>query len=151
MRSCTDEGKLQVTAAFRLLQHSGLLRWNPIKTEYAAVEWQDFEDYWHKIDPYFGRFFCWISFSAGAEVLVKGVCLANGVDIGNRPQSFGTLPQTLRRLGDMFEKMQAGTDEQKLVRTTYEKLKIIRNRDVHGYWPKVRDEDFYLVSECFVP
>jgi hypothetical protein len=120
--------------------------------ECAAADWQEFEAYWRGIDPYFGRFICWISFSAGAELLIKGVCLAHRVDVGHRPQSFGTLDGTLKRLGALFEMVEeAGTAEQRLVRTAYEKLKKIRDRDVHAYWPHVRNTDFNLVVEVFVP
>ena len=151
MRSCVDEGRLQVTAAACLLQHSGLLQWHGT-VQCTAVDWQEFEAYWRGIDHHFGRFICWITFSAGAELLIKGVCLAHGVDVGHRPQSFGNLDGTLKRLGGLFEKVPvAGPTEQRLVRTTYGRLKKIRDRDVHAYWPNVRNDDFDLVAEVFVP
>ena len=34
-----------------------------------------------QVHPVFGRLICWISFSAGAELLAKGACLANGIEI----------------------------------------------------------------------
>jgi hypothetical protein len=38
-----------------------------------------------------------------------------------------------------------------MLKTAYEKLKKIRDRDVHAYWPSVRNSDFNLVGEIFVP
>jgi hypothetical protein len=162
MRPCFDEGRLQVTAAICLLQHSGLLQLHQTKAEFAAVHWQEFDDYWHEIDPHFGRLICWITFSAGAELLVKGVCLANRVDIRGKPtpDGFGTLGDLWRKkkngqkthLDCLFEKVRAETDQQNDVRATYQNLtKTIRNRDAHAYVPNVRNNDFDLVSERFVP
>ena len=151
MRSCVEEGRLQVTAAACLLQHSGLLRWQGPEV-CTAVDWQAFEDHWRRIDAHFGRFICWITFSAGAELLIKGICLAHGVDLRQNSSSFGTLSKTLSCLGGLFEKVPAaGTAEKKSVRTTYGRLMKIRNRDVHAYWPNVRDDDFDLVAEFFIP
>jgi hypothetical protein len=151
MLSCLDEGRLQVTAAIRLLGHSGLLRWHSA-VECSAVDWQDFETYWRRIDPYFGRFMCWITFSAGAELLLKGVCLAHGVEVGHRPHSFGTLDGALKQLGRVFEKVTAvSKEDQGRIRKAYATLKKIRDRDVHAYWPNVRNNDFTLLGEVFVP
>jgi hypothetical protein len=150
-RSCIEEGRLQLTAAARLLQHSGLLRWHTAM-ECSAVDWQEFEDHWRTIDPYFGRLMCWITFSAGAEFLLKGVCLVQGVEVGHRPHSFGTLDGALKQLDRLFHTVPTiGKDEQRAVKRAYERLKKIRDRDVHAYWPNVRDGDFILVGETFVP
>jgi hypothetical protein len=70
-----------VTAAVSLLQRSRLLRWHRAKAEFVAVDWQGFENCWVRIDPSFGRFICWITFSAGAELLGKGVCLIRDVEV----------------------------------------------------------------------
>jgi hypothetical protein len=166
-RSCLDEGRLQVTAAVRLLQHSRLLRWHQTKDDFAAVRWQEFDDYWRKSDPIFGRLICWMTFSAGAELLIKGVCLANCVDIrgGPRPDgivSFGTLgnlwDEQKKKKGQkthldcLFEKVGAEPGQKDGVLVAYQSLTTtIRNRDAHAYVPNVRNNDFDLVSERFVP
>jgi hypothetical protein len=164
IRSCIEEGKLQVTAAAGLLQHSRLVQWNRTKVEFAGVDWQEFDTYWVEIDRYFGRFICWITFSAGAELLVKGVCLRHGVDIREFPPApeaprFGVLGDLWRKrkgknthLDCLFQRVQAETKDQKFVLDTYKLLaKNIRNRDVHAYVPNVRNNDFNLVSDRFVP
>lgn len=114
-----------------------------------------------EIAPYFGRFICWITFSAGAELLVKGVCLVHNVDIREFPPAprsprFGVLGDLWKgkksRLDQLFEKVRAETEQQKVVLDTYKLLaKNIRNRDVHAYVPNVRNNDFNLISERFVP
>jgi hypothetical protein len=168
MRSCFDEGRLQVTAAVRLLQHSRLLQWHKTKAEFAAAHSHEFDDYWHKSEPHFGRLICWITFSAGAELLIKGVCLANCVDIRSKPKpdndvvSFGTLANLWDKrkkdkgqnthLDGLFQKVIASPDQQKVVLDTYQRLtSTIRNRDAHAYVPNVRNDDFDLVSALFVP
>lgn len=76
------DGRLQVTAAASLLEASLLVRWNPVFAQFTPAPRDEFESLWQRdIDPVFGRLICWISFSAGAEFLAKGVCLLNGVDI----------------------------------------------------------------------
>jgi hypothetical protein len=131
------------------------------------VHWQEFDDYWHKSDPNFGRLICWITFSAGAELLVKGVCLANRVDIRGKPRPDGiVLFGPLGNLWDkqkkkkgqkthldcLFEKVGAEPDQQNRVLVTYQNLTTtIRNRDAHAYVPNVRNNNFDLVSERFVP
>ena len=55
-----------------------------------AYTHDDFELIWREdVDPIFGRLICWMSFSAGAEFLAKGVCLLNGVDF----RTTKTVPQ----------------------------------------------------------
>lgn len=161
-RSRMDEGRLQATAAAHLLQKSRLVQWHQTDAVFAAEDWQIFEGYWRTIDPFFGRVICWITFSAGAELLLKGVCLANDVEIRQPPNSDGTrffgaigkLWQGPQKppLQCLFEKKGASTDQQGTVLDTYKHLtKMIRNRDAHGYLPKVRNKDFSQVFERFVP
>jgi hypothetical protein len=73
------EGRLQIAAALALLSHSRLVRWVP---DGPAAQREAFEATWPKdVYPVFGRVICWILFSAGAELLAKGVCLACGIDL----------------------------------------------------------------------
>lgn len=78
------DGRLQVTAAASLLEHSQLLKWCVGSSEFIPVSRYAFEESWRNIDIVFGRLICWINFSAGAEFLIKGVCLLNGIEIRRR-------------------------------------------------------------------
>jgi hypothetical protein len=91
---CFDDGRRQLTAAACLLQHSHLVKWHRTKAEFAPVDLETFEKSWLNIDRSFGRFICWVTFSAGAELLAKGVCLVHEVDMRKpeekpRPPSSG--------------------------------------------------------------
>lgn len=90
------DGRLQVTAAASLLKSSLLVRWNPVVTQFTSVSRAEFESLWQRdIDPVFGRLICWISFSAGAEFLAKGVCLLNGVEVRlPKPKEVPAYPST---------------------------------------------------------
>lgn len=82
LRPPHTDGQLQVTAAVSLLEHSRLIDWSRNHHEFTAVGPEVFEFYWQKaVDPVFGRLICWISFSAGAELLLKGICLLRGIEI----------------------------------------------------------------------
>jgi hypothetical protein len=75
------DGKFQVCAALGLLDHSGLVEWNVELEAFEPIERGVFELSWQKVDPVFGRLICWISFAAGAEFLIKGVCLTHEIEI----------------------------------------------------------------------
>jgi hypothetical protein len=76
------EGRLQIAAALALLKHSRLVRWVPNGPGFVAAQREAFEATWPKeVYPVFGRVICWILFSAGAELLAKGVCLACAIDL----------------------------------------------------------------------
>ncbi len=76
----TDDGRLQVIAGVSLLNFSRLVVWNA-ETQFAATSQPTFESSWRQdFDPVFGRLICWINFSAGAELLAKGVCLSRDVE-----------------------------------------------------------------------
>lgn len=81
MYACNIDGRHQVRAGVSLLEHSHLVKWDSNQLRFLPVSPNDFGDSWHKIDPEFGRFICWINFSAGAEMLAKGVCLLHEVEI----------------------------------------------------------------------
>ena len=54
-----------------------------------AVERGWFEDNNARIHTRYGRLICWIIFSAGAEILAKGVCMTRCIDVlidDNRPK-----------------------------------------------------------------
>ena len=76
MLDAKTDGRLQVLAGGALLRRSNLVEWNGSGKRYIPVSRETFE-YVHRtqIDPVFGRLICWLNFSAGAEMLAKGVCL----------------------------------------------------------------------------
>jgi hypothetical protein len=57
------------------------VHWDRAKAEFTDVSRERFEKSWVNIDPSFGRFICWMTFSAGAELLAKGICLIHQVDM----------------------------------------------------------------------
>jgi hypothetical protein len=182
-----DDGILQVTAAACLLQHSHLVQWDQTKAEFTGVSWERFEKSWVNIDRSFGRFICWVTFSVGAELLAKGVCLIHEVDMRcpqekpappgsgddlsewarqfNRAPNFGgtVLTTNYKTLGQLYsgsaylkrllkKMVDVKEDEEQLLLAAYQLLAgTIRNRDAHAYVKDVRDDDFHLVSELFVP
>jgi hypothetical protein len=81
MLTIIEDARLQVTAATSLLECSRLVKWQTDITKFIPVSEACFETTWKKIHPVFGRLICWINFSAGAELLAKGVCLAREVEI----------------------------------------------------------------------
>ncbi len=92
------DGRLQVTAGVSLLECSGLVQWCSSMAEFSPVPPQTFDTLWRRaMDPAFGRLLCWINFSAGAEMLAKGVCLLQKIEI----RSCQTVPKY--PLGDLAE------------------------------------------------
>jgi hypothetical protein len=81
MRGPLDDGRLQATASVSLLQKSHLVEWSQDSAQFKALDRSSFEKYCKEFDPVFGRLMCWMLFSAGAELLAKGVCLVNGVEV----------------------------------------------------------------------
>jgi hypothetical protein len=74
-------GRLQVSAGLALLEDSRLLEWRDRTHRFEPVPRDVFEYSWRKdVHPVFGRLICWVSFSSGAELLLKGVCFLRGID-----------------------------------------------------------------------
>jgi hypothetical protein len=86
------DGRLQVTAGAALLECSRLVDWHTDPPEFQAVPREIFEYSWRRdVDPAFGRLICWVNFSAGAEMLAKGVCLLHEIEI-RYPRTVPTYP-----------------------------------------------------------
>ena len=97
MPSIMDDAQLQVTAATSLLECSRLVKWRA-DLKFIAVLRDEFETTWRKeMHPFFGRLICWRCFSAGAELLAKGVCLARRVEV-RKPQEVPVYPTKLDKL-----------------------------------------------------
>lgn len=75
------DGRLQVTAGAILLDRSRLIRWDSDSARFCPESREVFENACKDIDSVFGRLVSWINFSAGAEMLVKGICLLHEVEI----------------------------------------------------------------------
>jgi hypothetical protein len=87
MRDFETDGRMQVTAAISLLEFSGLIRWDRENSKFVAASLENFGAYWrNSVDQVFGRLICWISFSAGFEFLVKGVCLLQKIEIRKKQE-----------------------------------------------------------------
>lgn len=83
----STSGRLQVTAGASLLECSKLVMWDRDRSAFAAVPFGTFRQRWRgDVHQVFGRLICWITFSAGAEFLAKGVCLLHGVDRRKSPR-----------------------------------------------------------------
>lgn len=86
MRAAAYEGQLQILAAVGLLNNSRLVTWTAKRSEFVTRGRDEFEQIWRvEVDPVFGRLICWISFSAGAELLAKGLCLLHQIRIRKEP------------------------------------------------------------------
>ena len=110
-----------------------------------------FDKYWEEtFHPEFGRYMAWVLFSVGAD-LAKAACVCNGVKV--HPKA--SLGAYTRPSGHYFEDLckktgLLGGDEYTL-QEGYRCLTQVRNRDAHTYHKDVRDADFTLVEESFVP
>jgi hypothetical protein len=94
MRDMQVDGRLQATAAVALLETSRLVCWDVGTSSFVPTTRDRFEEVSRlEVHPVFGRVICWITFSAGAELLAKGVCLARGIEI-RREQNVPTYPNS---------------------------------------------------------
>lgn len=81
-----DIARIQITAGAALLHQSKLLEWT--KDGFIVVDPDAFEySARHDVDRAYGRLICWLTFSAGAEYLAKGLCLAYSISsfLGYKP------------------------------------------------------------------
>lgn len=178
-----QESEVQIRASIGLFQSSKLIIADVQANELRAVPKSDFDQAWGETHPTYGRLIHWILFSAGAEYLVKGVCLAHQLGgsrtfkspppppepidgtwistmIGSKNSwsSETTLPllNEFTQTGGILEQLaiqkSASSSDRDRLRAAFLYLQgSIRNRDVHGYVPNVRDDGFRLVQELFVP
>ena len=135
-----------------LLEKSRLAHYNG-QHFVASDDKAHFDKYWKaEFHPEFGRYMAWVLFSVGAENLAKAACVCNGVKVDPKA-TLGkyTGPPELyfeclcRKIG------LGGSGDERTLIDGYEDLKDVRNRDAHSYRKNVRDADFPLVEEDFVP
>ena len=110
-----------------------------------------FDTYWkEEFHPEFGRYMAWVLLSVGAENLAKAACVCSGtVKVVHRPRLEHYIKRHFSQLcrGTAFY----GTDDERTLTEGYKNLTEVRNRDAHSYRKDVRDADFLLVEEAFVP
>lgn len=133
-----------------LVEKSGLAHYD--KQHFVAVANKDrFDSYWKlKFHLEFGRYMAWVLFSVGAENLAKAACVCNGVVKVSQKPTLGNY------VNKHFKKLCYGTslcdiNEEGTLTQAYKKLTDVRNRDAHSYRKNVRDADFPLVKDSFVP
>ena len=133
-----------------LVEESGLAHYcDPhfVASEDKAVFDNRWKEHFH---PTFGRYMAWVLFSVGAENLAKAVCVCNGVvKVSSKP----TLERYAQKhFRELCKKpgLCGALNEHELI-TGYQGLVKVRNRDAHSYRKDVRDADFPLVKEAFVP
>ena len=137
-------------ASKALLEKSRLAHYNG-QHFVASDDKARFDEYWKvEFHPEFGRYMAWVLFSVGAENLAKAACVCNGAVKAEHKPMLGSYLN--RHFRDVCRETGLGgsADERTLV-DGYEQLKDIRNRDAHSYHKNVRDADFPLVEEKFVP
>lgn len=177
MQEILDDARLQTTAGIVLLDSSLLVAWHKDECEFRTPASGEFEMNWRKRHSHpLGRLVCWMTFATGSEFLLKGVCLANEIElrkdmkIPSYPQgdlsawpsqflanwksrgvqkitNFGTLGDLTKQakskpsaLAQLCSKSDASKEKTDLVLASVELLRrSIRNRDVHGYVPNVRE------------
>ena len=110
-----------------------------------------FDECWREeFHPEFGRYMVWVLFSVGAENLAKAACVCNGLTV--HPKA--TLRAYTKPKG-YFEMLCKKTGFRSAAEATllggYECLTRVRNRDAHSYRKDVRDAQFPLVKQQFVP
>ena len=110
-----------------------------------------FDEHWGAaFHPEFGRYMAWVLFSVGAENLAKAACVCNGVvKVSHKPSLEHYVDMHFKELCSK-PRLCDSDDENRLIEG-YERLKNVRNRDAHSYRRNVRDADFPLVEQTFVP
>src|SRR5260221_2339022 len=81
MNDPRDEAKVQVDAGLSLLVKSHLVKWDAGLKNVKTIDEDTFESASQEWHSKYGRLMSWMLFSAGAEFLAKGACLAQQIDM----------------------------------------------------------------------
>lgn len=110
-----------------------------------------FDEYWKtEFHPEYGRYMAWVLFSVGAENLAKAACVCSVVlKVDGGPTLSNYVNTHFKKL--CREMRLNGSDDESTLIGGYKQLVSIRNRDAHSYRKNVRDANFPLVEEAFVP
>ena len=133
-----------------LVEKSGLARYDSTKFV-ACINREAFNDKWKdEFDPQFGRYIAWILFSVGAENLAKAACVCKKVVKSKHTPQLGDYLSSTGHFASILKKAHLYGDEKCKLLKGYERLKKVRNRDVHSYRKDRRDDDFPSVQDSFV-
>lgn len=118
MYQMDKDARLQTTAGVALLNSSLLVSWDRADGRFHAKDSESFEREWKKaFGPPFGRLICWMQFSAGSEFFLKGICLANGIEI-RKDISVPAYPSKSLSLSDWIKGYVADSKTHGLVNVT---------------------------------
>ena len=171
-----SESWRQTQAGVALLKASRLVTWDQNALRFSPGNRNDVEIAAAGIDATFGRVTLWLAFAAGAEYLLKGVCLNRNLitvkekSVLRPPSGTDDLNRWVEsaRLGGAESKEQVpyfgtlaslpvkqlfdGVQQEQLVTAALMLLReTVRNRDAHAYISGVRDGQLHLVERLFVP
>ncbi len=172
-----EDGTEQILAGLSLVHWSGLATWNAQEMRFETVDEGGFEMAAALRHRLFGRLICWITFSVGAEYILKGTCISAGVltptsksvlsapgedleqwtdsVLSKRGGPKESVPQ-YGALGDVNKKIEQlprkhGVDLRR-VQASFEFLRdAIRNRDLHRYAKNIRTMNFPTVEALLLP
>lgn len=99
-----------------------------------------FDAHWSRLDPDYGRWFCWLAFFVGAESIGKG---AFGLH-GQRTSNMAQFKKFEYHLG-------MSSHTARLVQRSFNRLKTIRDAEAHEFRRGTRDAYFGDVAGVFVP
>jgi hypothetical protein len=166
----------QLRAGFGLLTVSKLVHVSAFDCRLSASLEDAFETAAAEVDPEYGRVASWILFSAGAEYLLKGICLLHGwLEPKERtklrpPMEHETIGEWVKlanagdatvksvvadfgTLGDLpLKKLAAATGDESRALAAFTLFRSsIRNRDAHYYAKGVRAAHFRVIPDLLVP
>lgn len=119
-----------------LIEASRLARWSG---RFVAEAHDDFEDYWPRMHPKYGRWFCWLALGVGAERILRGAYKEKGL---NGP-SFGS--------DHNWQALGVPASAQGRMAASFKKLAKRRNEGAHSYIPGIRDGYFTEVHNDYAP
>ena len=157
-----DLGWQNLRAGISLISWSKLAIWDKDNLKLIANEDKQLATYegFKDVHNEYGRVICWVTFSVGAEYLVKGYYILEkqmkgmqvydkkGEEVTERYIINAPLLKLLLIIDNFIEQ---GTESQTIKKSLHHLRKFIRNRDIHSYEKDVRGNNLYLVKNKFLP
>ncbi len=158
----SDLGWQNLRAGISLVNWSKLAKWDADTLKLIANEDKSLATYegFKDVHNEYGRLICWITFSVGAEYIVKGYFISvkkmkgltitdeRGKDIDDnyiiRSQFFALIKYI-----EYF--IEQGPECDQIKDSLHHLRKFIRNRDMHSYEKDVRGSNLHLVKNKFIP
>ncbi len=157
----SDLGWQNLRAGISLVNWSKLAIWDSDTLKLIANEDKSLATYegFKDVHNEYGRLICWITFSVGAEYLIKGFLIVlkdeKGLIIpdkkGKPMADHEILGAGMRFLVNSIEKHIVQNSECNRLKTCLTDLLKLRNRDVHNYKKDVRGSNLNLVKSKFMP